>query len=177
MVKVSPAQEKILVKLKNAKVAYDKQVASIDAESKVRKQELKAPIAKLIEEAQADNIPARQIAVRGLGYVDVSGLRTFLTAQPVIGTAGSIKPNSPTGTYEVTVTPRESDSDYLNVTDTFGNVFDCILTMPRGDSNVIQVTRFIGDHSDLRQMQNAVLDYLTDTYPDFDVKFEYQSGQ
>lgn len=98
MVRLSAQQEKFITRLKNAWEDFDRANRELDAQYRMQKEVLKDPIRALVAEALEEGIPARQIAVKGLGYADVGSLKQFTTARAMIpgSWAEAISPVGPT---------------------------------------------------------------------------------
>ena len=77
MVRLSKQQEELIKELNAARVTLNKAVAEAEAELRVRRTAARKPVAELVARALEAGIPARQVAVRGLGYADVASLKQF----------------------------------------------------------------------------------------------------
>lgn len=78
MTKLSPAQTRLLEKLKSQKDGYEHWLEDAEAEFARLKEEKKNPIRETVAQAIEDNIPVRQIHIKGLGYQQVGSMEKFL---------------------------------------------------------------------------------------------------
>lgn len=123
MTKISPTQEARLNELGAYKKEYDRKVADLEAALRARKYDLKAELSAKVREALDTGIPARQVAIKGLGYADVGSLKQYLIVEPIVApvaTSGEALPVPSQGTLPIVVGDWDTDTDELIVTDSTG---------------------------------------------------------
>lgn len=117
MVRISAKQEQLLRALADKKSTYDKEIIVEEARFRERKDALKRTLAGEIQSALAEGIPARQVAIKGLGYVDVRSLNQFLNAAESATTAGARfdVPVEPEFSGPITLVLKNEEKDIWSV--------------------------------------------------------------
>jgi hypothetical protein len=67
-----------------AKQAYDRQVARIDAESRLRKEEAKKPVLEAIHRATTAGASRNSVAIKGMGYAGLAPMVAFERTTSVV---------------------------------------------------------------------------------------------
>ena len=136
MTRLKPAQQGFITTLQTAKQLFDKRVAAIEARARIEKEQARAELAPLVQRALEAGVPARQVALTGLGYANVVSLDQFRNA--------SVTERAASAPLAVVTSPYT----FERIVDTQRGGFNFQATGPDGWSQVLTIGKGMGIHAD-----------------------------
>lgn len=168
MVKIKPAQETILRELRTAKEKYDQELARIELRAKMEREQVRQSFSVRVRDAIDTGIPARQVAIKGLGYADVGSLKQF--TQVPTSSAGTrfsvpVEPENNTGPITLAVIDDSVGLWEARRGDTKVVAFHMFPPIPweKGSTHILS-TRDLADIAE----RDEIFALLKEQYPDLE---------
>lgn len=163
MVKLNANQGHHIVALQEARKVMDREIEKAEADLRAARRAARQPVARLVNEALTAGVPARQVAIKGLGYADVGSLKQYVNEKSVDNHIEALAEPEPIGSLPVQVRGDEDFSDMMYVTDSYGNE-PFLVVANELDKGTFRVAPYKDEHKDRDELDQAIYRYLITTF-------------